>query len=132
YVYWAQVEPEPGRFQWDVVDALLDQVTDDVEVWLTVCSSSPWATRQATNFQPQSPAVDLDTYERFIRHLVRRGRGRARYWQGDNEPSNARLLWAGTAPEYVAQLARMHTAVHDEDPDALVVLGGCGYDVFSS
>src|SRR6185436_700782 len=81
YVYWAQVEPEPGRFQWDAVDALLNQVTDDVEVWLTVCSSSPWATRQATNFQPQSPAVNLDTYERFIRHLVRGGRVRLSSWK---------------------------------------------------
>ena len=56
--------------------------------------------------------------------------GRVQYWQCDNEPSNIGLLWAGTAPEYVAQLSDdVPRAVKDADPDAAVVLGGCGYDV---
>jgi hypothetical protein len=42
------------------------------------------------------------------------------------------MLWAGTAPEYVSQLQAMYAAVKDVDASALVVLGGCGYDVFSS
>jgi hypothetical protein len=132
YVYWAQVEPEPGRFVWDTVDALLAQLDGDEEVWLTVCSSSTWATRQPTNFLPPSPAKDIDAYAEFVRRLVRNCAGRVRYWQCDNEPSNAGLLWAGTASEYVVQLKAMHTAVRVADPTALVVLGGCGYDVFGS
>jgi hypothetical protein len=55
-----------------------------------------------------------------------------KYWQCDNEPSNTALLWAGTAVEYVAQLDTMYAAVKSVDPSATVVLGGCGYDVFSS
>jgi hypothetical protein len=131
YVYWAQVEPEPGRYVWDTVDALLAQLDGDEEVWITVCSSSTWATRESTNFLPPSPAADIDAYAEFVRRLVGHCAGRVRYWQCDNEPSNTGLLWAGTAPEYVAQLKAMHAAVRDVDPGALVVLGGCGYDVFS-
>jgi hypothetical protein len=130
-VYWSQVEPEPGRYVWDVVDALLDQCDDHAELWLTVCSSSLWATRQATDFQPQSPAHDLDAYGAFVRRLVRHCGRRVTYWQCNNEPSNT-TLWAGTAAEYVTQLRAMHTAVKEVDPTARVVLGGCGYDVFSS
>jgi hypothetical protein len=148
YVYWAQVEPEPGRYVWDTVDALLaqlderattmDRATDNdpagggPEVWLTVSSSSPWATRESTNFLPPSPANDIAAYAEFIRQLVRHCAGRVRYWQCDNEPSNSGLLWAGSAAEYVAQLEAMYAAVKEVDPAALVVLGGCGYDVFSS
>ena len=40
--------------------------------------------------------------------------------------------WAGTAPEYTEQLKAFYRAVKDADPAAAVVLGGCGYDVFSS
>ena len=58
--------------------------------------------------------------------------GRVRYWQCDNEPSNTGLLWAGTADEYVEQLTTVYRAVKEADPGAAVVLGGCGYDVFSS
>ncbi len=132
YIYWAQVEPEPGRYEWDTVDALLDQLHGDEEVWLTVCSSSLWATREATNFLPPSPAKSLPAYGEFVRRLVTHCAGRVTYWQCDNEPSNTGLLWAGTAEEYVAQLKTMHAAVTAADPDARVVLGGCGYDVFSS
>ena len=132
YLFWSQVEPEPGRFVWDTVDALLAQLDGDEEVWITLCSSSPWATRQSTDFLPPSPAHDLRAYGEFVRRVVRRCAGRIRYWQCDNEPSNTQLLWAGTAEEYVAQLKTMYSAVKESDPTAAVVLGGCGYDVLSS
>jgi hypothetical protein len=132
YLYWGQVEPEPGRYTWEVVDALLDQLDGGGEVWITLCSSSPWATRQPTDFLPPSPAHDERAYGEFVRQVVRRCAGRVRYWQCDNEPSNTDLLWAGTASEYVTQLKTMYAAVKDADPAAAVVLGGCGYDVLSS
>jgi hypothetical protein len=132
YLYWGQVEPEPGRYRWDVVDTLLAQLDGDEEVWLTLCSSSPWGTRQPTDFLPPSPARDQRTYAEFVRQVVRRCAGQVRYWQCDNEPSNTDLLWAGTAAEYTEQLTAMYRAVKDTDPAAAVVLGGCGYDVFSS
>jgi hypothetical protein len=127
YVYWSQVEPEPGRYVFEAVDAFLDQLDGSEEVWVTVCSSSRWATREATDFVPPSPAKDLATYRRFVDRLVRHCAGRVHYWQCDNEPSNVGLLWAGTATEYVAQLRAMHQAVKAADPGAAVVLGGAPF-----
>ncbi|MGH3180258.1 MAG: hypothetical protein ACRDPF_41085, partial [Streptosporangiaceae bacterium] len=137
YLYWSQVEPEPGQYRWDTVDALLGQLAGDEELWITLCSSSPWGTRQPTDFLPPSPALDQRAYAEFVRRVVRHcvdgvGAGRVRYWQCDNEPSNTDLLWAGTAAEYAEQLQTMYDAVKQADPAAAVVLGGCGYDVFSS
>jgi hypothetical protein len=127
YFYWSQIEPEPGRYTFDAVDAFLDQLDGSEEVWVTVCSSSQWATRQATDFLPPSPAKDPDAYRRFVDRLVRHCGGRVGYWQCDNEPSNVGLTWAGTAAEYVAQLGVMHRAVKEADPEAAVVLGGAPY-----
>ncbi|MGZ4299796.1 MAG: hypothetical protein ACXVVK_22395, partial [Solirubrobacteraceae bacterium] len=132
YVYWSQVEPRPGRYDWSVVDALLAQLCGEDEVWVTVCASSQWGTRTPTDFLPPSPATDTDAYRRFVRELVSRCRGRVHYWQCDNEPSNVGLLWAGSAGEYAGQLGVFHRAVKEGDPHAAVVLGGCGYDVLSS
>src|SRR4051794_31543291 len=87
YVYWGQVEPRPGEYRWDVVDALLDQLDGGTEAWITLCSSSPWATRRATDFLPPSPAHELGAYRAFVAAVVRRCAGRVRYWQCDNEPS---------------------------------------------
>jgi len=131
YVYWGQVEPRPGVYDWHVVDALLGQVTTE-QVWLTVSSSSMWATRTPTAFLPPSPANDVERYAAFVARLVEHCGGRVAFWQCDNEPSNTGLLWAGTAPEYVTQLAAFYEAVKSGDPGAKVVLGGCGYDVLAS
>ena len=127
YFYWSQVEPEPGQYTFEAVDAFLDQLDGSEEVWVTVCSSSRWATRQATDFLPPSPAKDPAAYRRFVDRLVRHCAGRVRYWQCDNEPSNVGLTWAGTAAEYVAQLQVLHRAVKHADPSAAVVLGGAPY-----
>jgi hypothetical protein len=125
YLYWSQIEPEPGRFAWEVVDSLLAGLDGDpdLEVWVTVCSSSPWGTRRATDFLPPSPPRDLAAYAAFVRRLVARCAGRVTYWQCDNEPT-VPILWAGTAEEYVAQLEVFAAAVRETDPAALVVLGG--------
>jgi hypothetical protein len=132
YVYWGQVQPEAGRWDWTAVDRILAQLTGEEELWVTVCSSSPWATERATDFLPSSPAKDQAEFDRFVRALVARCAGRVRYWQCNNEPSNLSLLWAGSAEQYVSQLAVFHRAVRDSDSAAAVVLGGCGYDVLSA
>ena len=98
YLYWGQVEPEPGSYRWEAVDALLGQLAGDEEVWITLCSASPWGTRVPTDFQPQSPAHDQAAYGEFVRQVVRRCAGRVRYWQCNNEPSNTDLLWRAPRP----------------------------------
>lgn len=132
YFYWGQIEREPGRFDWSAVDAFLAQLDGSEEVWVTVCSSSPWATDTATTFLPPSPAKDDEAYAQFVHALVKRCAGRVQYWQCNNEPSNVGLLWSGTAADYVHQLRVFQRAVRAADRTAQVVLGGCGYDVLSS
>jgi hypothetical protein len=132
YVYWGQVEPEPGRYDWTVVDALLDQVPGESRLWLTMCSSSAWATRRSTTFLPPSPPLDPGAYARFVTALVDRCGPRVAYWQCENEPSNAGLLWDGTAQEYADLLATFASAVRAAPTAGAVVLGGIGYDALGS
>ncbi|MET9288494.1 hypothetical protein [Nocardia beijingensis] len=121
-IYWSQVEPEPGRFDLRALDALLDQLADGDEAWVTVCAGSRWATRRATGWLPASPALDIDRYRRFVRALAAHRPGRIRFWQCEIEPCLP-LFWAGTAGEYLAQLRVFHDTVTQADPAALVVLG---------
>src|SRR5262249_18361843 len=83
YFFWSQIEPRPGEFTWSAVDALLQQLAPDQELWITLCSSSPWATRTPTDFLPPSPAHDLRAYAELVRQVVRHCEGRVRYWQCD-------------------------------------------------
>ena len=123
FLFWDQIEPERGHFVWDAVDMLLEQLEPSDEVWITLNSSSLWATRHATNFQPPSPAIHPEEYYHFVSTLVTHCKGHVRYWQSDNEPTNP-LLWEGTVADYANQLRVFSHAVKDADPDAVVVLAG--------
>lgn len=123
FLFWDQVEPERGRFVWDAVDTLLEQLGPSDEAWITLNSSSLWATRHATHFQPPSPALDPENYYHFVSTLVTHCKGRVRYWQCENEPTNP-LLWGGTAIDYTNHLKIFSRAVKDADATAMVVLAG--------
>lgn len=131
YITWNQVEPEPGKYDWTAVDALLAQVVAADEIWLTVVSASRWATLTASDFLPASPARETTAYSLFIASLVAHCAGKVTYWQCNNEPSNAGL-WTGGAEAYAAQANAFAQAVRSADPHATIVLGGCGYDVLSA
>ena len=62
---------------------------------------------------------------------MKRCRGKITYWQCNNEPSNPGL-WSGSAEEYVEQVSAFAAAVRIADPEAKIVLGGCGFDVLSA
>lgn len=74
----------------------------------------------------------------FLETVVRRYKGKVRYWQCWNEPDYPKGVltaapgdrgrsWQGSVQDYVRLLAVMHTVVKWIDPEAQVVTGGLGY-----
>jgi hypothetical protein len=131
YLTWQQIETQPGTYDWSAVDTLLAQCAPGDRLWITVVTASRWATRQATDFLPASVPRDVAAYQLFLGALVSRLRGVAAYWQCNNEPSNAGL-WSGTATEYAELASVFARTVRHADPQAQIVLGGCGFDVLGS
>jgi hypothetical protein len=123
FLLWDQIEPQQGHFVWDAVDTLMEQLGPSDEVWITLNSSSMWATRHPTHFQPPSPALHPEDYARFVSQLVTHCQGRVRYWQCENEPTNP-LLWEGTVTDYADQLKIFSRAVKEADAEAIVILAG--------
>jgi len=123
YVFWNQIEPEPGKFSWDAVDNFVGQLNSPEEGLIAIFSSSTWATRQCATMLPPSPAKNPDEYYRVVLETVKRYAGRVRYWQNDAEPNNP-IYWAGSKEEFVTQLKLFYRAVKDADSEAVVVVGG--------
>jgi hypothetical protein len=122
-LFWSQLEPAKGDFNWKPLDAWLDQLQSPEEGMLTIYSASPWATRTPAWVFPPSPAHNPEDYARFTTELVTRVDGRVRYFQNDSEPNNP-MFWAGSKQEFVDQLRVFAKAVRGADPKAKVVLGG--------
>ncbi|MDB5575117.1 MAG: hypothetical protein JWR80_293 [Bradyrhizobium sp.] len=123
-LYWSQIEPKPGVWRWDELDAYLAQLSRPGEGFLTLSSASPWATRTASWVFPSSPAKQAADYDAFVRAVVARSKGRIRNFQSDIEPNNP-FFWRGTAEEFAAQQRVFYQAVKAVDRKATVVLGGC-------
>ncbi len=122
-VFWNQLEPEKGHYEWSASDAFVNQLHSPEEGLISIFSSSLWATRRASAILPPSPAKDPADYYRFIHAMVLRYKGRVRYWQNGTEP-NSPVFWSGTKEEFVDELRVFHKAVKDADPDAMVIAGG--------
>lgn len=123
YLFWNQIEPQRGHYDWNAVDAFVGQLKSPEEGLIALFSSSQWATQKPSALLPPSPAKDLNDYYRFVHDVVEHCKGRVRYWQNDSEPNNP-VFWSGTKEEFVAQLKVFAKAVRDADPAAVVVLGG--------
>ena len=123
YLFWQQIEPQKGQFDWTAPDAFVAQLQSPDEGLISLFSSSQWAVKKPSAMLPPSPAKDLKDYYDFVHATVSRYKGRVRYWQNDAEPNNP-VFWAGTKEEFVAQLKVFYRAVKDADPAAQVVLGG--------
>ena len=123
YLFWNQLEPEKGKYDWSAVDAFVNQSKSPDEGLVALFSSSRWAVKHRAFLLPPSPAANPDDYYRFVYDLVKHCKGRVRYWQNDCEPNNP-IYWDSTKEEFVAQLKVFYQAVKDADPAALVVAGG--------
>jgi hypothetical protein len=123
YLFWNQVEPKKGAYDWTAVDAFVNQLKSADEALIGVFSASEWAATRPSSLLPPSPAKNPDDYYRFIFDLVSRCKGRVRYWQNDAEP-NSPIYWSGTKEEFVDELRVFYKAVKAADPSAVVVVGG--------
>lgn len=123
YLFWQQIEPEKGKYDWKSVDALISQIGPEDETLISVWSASGWATQVSTDMLPPSAAKSLEDYYQFVYQLVKHCQGKVKYWQNDCEPNNP-VYWSGSDEEFITQLKVFYRAVKDADPDASVVLGG--------
>jgi hypothetical protein len=123
YLFWQQLEPEKGKFQWNAVDSFLKQLQPNDEALISLFSSSTWATKVPSTVLPPSPAKVADDYYHFVYALVKHCKGKIKLWQNDSEPNNP-IYWNGTNEEFISELKIFYKAVKDADPDAKVVAGG--------
>lgn len=105
---WQQLESRKGEYKWAIFDNLLKQIQHGDEVLISVRTSSLWDARP----------IESKAYYNFIYNLVKRARGRIKFWQNED----------GAKEDYVGVLKIFYKAVKDAQPDAIVVAGEAFFD----
>lgn len=137
---WAQVEPEPGRWDFDYVDHTVAEATKRKLAIFAYMGLTPhWA------MIPEAPAGNKeigyrfppadDRREDFIRYcqsVARRYKGRIKYYQFWNEPNGCSWIKDGCAnsdgyPLYTKWLKIWYQAMKSVDPDCVLGAGAIDY-----
>lgn len=126
---WEKLEPERGKFEWFRLDRLVDPANAaGVPVLFTLGGTPGWASPNGpeTVFGDGSrtaPPDDLAEWDRFVRVLADRYRGRiAAYelWDTANDPRG----YSGSVETMVEMTALAARAIKAADPAATVVCPG--------
>lgn len=126
---WAQIEPEPGRFEWDKWDAVfakLEQCCGNVKVLAVLDAPPAWfefplSVPRSTFHFPLS----TNAFTRFAGEFARRYGDRIDYYQIWDEP-NLGANWGGQVEvaAYADMLKQAGDAIRAADPGAVIVLAG--------
>jgi len=128
---WAEIETEPGNFNWSALDRVVDAAgARNLSVLLVVGTSAQWARPPDAEWN-YGPSTDDQqaSFARFAGALAERYRGQVTAYEVWNEP-NLPGSWAPRPDPaaYVRLLRVTYAAIHDVDDAATVMSGGPGDD----
>lgn len=117
---WTDIEPEPGRFEFDKYDAIVDLLCGHQLKMMGLLVYTAPSTGLAWNDAPPP-----DAYAEFARRVVARYKDRIRHWEIWNEPDH----WLFWNPQdgmrgYTELLQTVYGTLKAEDVSCLVHLAG--------
>lgn len=129
---WDQVEKEPGKRDWSVMDKIVELAQKyNLELYPVISGGSmPWQSCR----KPGEPRVthtesyymprDIKQWQDYLKEFVKRYQGKIRYYQIGNE-SDCKPSFYPFGPQYYLEFLKAgHEAIKSIDPSAKVGLAG--------
>ena len=124
---WAEIEPQPGQFQWAAWDRIVQAAAGRELRLIAVLDTSPaWARAAADAANPFAPPHERADFGRFAAAFARRYAELVHVYQVWDEPNIAPHWGARPADpaDYLGLLREGYVQVKAADPTAWVVLAG--------
>ncbi|MBI2845476.1 MAG: O-antigen ligase family protein [Chloroflexi bacterium] len=121
---WAEIEPQPGQFNWEPWDLIVDTYAPSGASLVAVLDTSPaWARDED---YPQAPPRDFEDYFRFVRVFAERYGERIDFYEIWDEP-NIYPHWGERFVDsrgYTNLLRGAYQAIKEIDPQAVILNAG--------
>ena len=122
-VYWAEIEPAPGRFDWQPLDRLMAALKSypELELILVLQTSPTWARPAGT--PAMTPPAEISDLGRFARTLAGRYGDRLDVYQVWHEP-NLSANWGHNYVDpdaYAGLLRETALNIRQADPKAVIL-----------
>lgn len=142
-VYWQNVEPTQGTFDWSQPDDLVTEAaTHHLHALLVIGAAPTWASGvpQAGQNQLWLPPASAATYGAFAGQVAARYGAGGTFWKANPDvpeylpaglelwnEENSASFWGGQSPDpqfYTSMVQDAYTSIKQADPGMTVVLGG--------
>jgi hypothetical protein len=130
HVNWADLEPEKGRWYFDLLDKYANwSQQHQVEILMPLTYTPRWASSTPdapTDVEAGNPPGlsgaprDMEDWRNFVRTVATRYRGRIHLWEIWNEP-NRTQSWTGSPEALVAMTRDAARILKQIDPSCIVV-----------
>jgi O-antigen ligase len=124
---WAEIEPQPGQFDWATWDKIVEAVSQrGLRLIAVLDDAPPWAQPDPAHPQPGAPPHQMADFGRFARAFARRYGDAIDFYQIWDEP-NLRVGWGGghvNPAAYVRLLREGALQIRQVDATAAVLLAG--------
>ncbi|MFG3258356.1 helix-turn-helix domain-containing protein [Streptomyces sp. NPDC048172] len=127
---WGTLEPRRGDYEWDTLDRTVEAAgKKKLPVLFTIGGTPPWATesKKQSDYGDSvaAPPDDLADWDRFVRKLATRYKGRIEAYELWDYP-NHRPSFAGSMDTLAAMVRRASAIIEDVDGEATVVCPSFG------
>ncbi|MBN8526441.1 MAG: beta-galactosidase, partial [Planctomycetes bacterium] len=138
-VDWNGLEPKPGEWKWERLDALLDLTEKyrmQVQTGLSFCAMhgatpATMAAYEQAAAEKRKNAWHIwsrnmpreDAWRTYVRAIAERYKDRIAIWEVWNEP-DLEGFWKGSTDDYIRLLRMSHEELKRVKPDAVVMSGG--------
>lgn len=129
-IYWAQINPAPGVYNWAKFDVMVDEaLRHHADVIFNLAFTPRWAAsvKDAEPFYSRgasSPPADIKSWEDFIGAAVKHAAGRVKYWEIWNEPEDPKY-YSGDIASMVRMQQRAFEIIKAIDPSLMVLTPSC-------
>lgn len=125
-VSWANLEPFPGRWRFDQLDAGIGRAqAANVSILLALGRTPKWASARPQEHAPYGPGqaaepANIDDWRIYVRTVATRYKGRISAYEIWNE-ANERMFWTGSIPKLVELTRVAREEIKRIDPSAVIV-----------
>lgn len=124
---WGEIQPSANEWRFAKFDRIVEDLKlRGIEMEAILCYTTQWAStgnRNAKNWLEWARAMpEMAPWLEYVKTTVKRYKGSVRFWEIWNEPDIG--FWNDTAANYARLFNETSSAIHEVNPDALVLNGG--------
>jgi len=126
-IRWEDVEPQPGQYDWHMLDVTLDLAAEHgILVMASVLDTPDWAREPGAPLSKEGPPADPQIFANFLTQLLTRYKGKihaVEVWNEMNIDREWASIYGLSARNYVNLLRVARDAIKAVDPNIIVISG---------